>query len=83
MQSWAFIVVNPNCMLSNLVESFTITDPKCSVSIVTLSTQDNGKLSKVLSEGFKRPVLWDKYKVISNKTYNENDYIRELLDSSY
>ena len=25
----------------------------------------------------------DKYKVIPNKTYNANDYIRELLDASY
>ena len=24
-----------------------------------------------------------KYKIIPNKTYNENDYIRELLDASY
>ena len=53
------------------------------VPIVTLSTEDNAKLSKLLSEGFKRPVYWNKYKIIPNKTYNENDYIRELLDASY
>ena len=28
-------------------------------------------------------VYWNKYKVISNKIYNANDYIRELLDASY
>ena len=28
-------------------------------------------------------MYWNKYKVIPNKTYNENDYIRELLDASY
>ena len=41
------------------------------------------KLSKLLSEGFKRPVYWNKYKIIPNKTYDENDYIRESLDASY
>ena len=46
-------------------------------------TEDNTKLLKLLSEGFKRSVYWNKYKVIPNKIYNENDYIRELLDASY
>ena len=74
-----------NCVLSNLVgnSTFTITDAKFYVPIVTLSAGDNAKISKLLSEGFKRPVYWNKYKIIPNKTYDENDNIRELLDSSY
>ena len=36
-----------------------------------------------MSEGFKRPLYWNKYKVIPNRKYDENDYIRELLDASY
>ena len=28
-------------------------------------------------------VYWNKFKVIPNKIYNANDYIRELLDASY
>ena len=36
-----------------------------------------------MTEGFKRPVYWNKYKIIPNKTYDQNDNIRELLDSSY
>ena len=76
---------DPNCVQSNLVgaSNFTITDTKPYVPIVTLSTEDNTKLSKILSGGFKRPVYWNKYKIISNKTYCENDYIREFLDASY
>ena len=68
-------------MLSNLVgaSTFTITGAKLYVPIVTLSTEDNAKLSKLLSEGFKRPVYWNEYKIIPNKTYDENDYIRERL----
>ena len=73
---------NPNCVLSNLVgdSTFTITDAKLYVPIVTLSAEDNAKLSKLLREGFKRSVYWNKYIIIPN---NQNDYIRELLDSSY
>ena len=76
-----------NCVLTTSVNankaSFKITDAKLYVPVVTLSIEDNAKLAKQLSEGFKRPVYWKKYKVISNKPYNENHYIRELLDSSY
>ena len=72
-------------MLSNLGEdsTFTITDAKRYVSVVTLSAEDNAKLSKLLSERFERPVCWNKYKIIPNKSYNENNYIRESLDASY
>ena len=46
---------DPNCVLSNLVgnSTFTITDAKLYVPVVTLSTEDNAKLSKLLTEGFK------------------------------
>ena len=67
---------------------FKITDAKLYVPIVTLSAEDNGKLLKLLSEGFKRTVYWNEYKVIYNKIVeiannNEEKYIRELLDSSW
>ena len=71
--------------MTSLAENstFTITDAKPYVPAVTLSIEDNAKLTKLLSEGFKRSVYWNKYKVIPNKIYNQNNYIRELLDSSY
>ena len=64
---------------------FAITDRKLYVPIVTLSSEDNVKLSKLLNEGFKRSrsIYWDKYKIIPTKAYAANDNIRELLDSSY
>ena len=46
---------------------FKITDAKIYVLIVTLSEDDNIKLSKILSEGFKRSVYGNEYKVIDNK----------------
>ena len=68
--------------------TFKITDAKLYVPIVTLSAEDNAKLSKLLGEGFKRSIYWNKYKVIDNGVVeiadnNEEKYIRKLLDSSY
>ena len=39
---------------------FEITDAKHYVQFVTLSAEDNIKLSKLLSEGFKRTIYWNK-----------------------
>ena len=77
------------CLLTAATTAtFKITDAKLYVPIVTLSAEDNAKLSKLLSEGFKRSIYWNKYKVIDNilveiAVNNEEKYIRELLDSSY
>ena len=62
---WSWI---KNCILSSAgtTVTFKITDAKLYVPIVTLKTEDNTKLSKLLSEGFKRSIYWNKYKVIDN-----------------
>ena len=72
------------CILytSGTAATFEITDAIRYVPIVTLKTEDNPKLSKLLSEGIKSLIHWNKYKVISNKNYNTNEYIRERLDAS-
>ena len=74
-----------NCVLSNVAgnSTFTITDAKLYVPVVTLKTEDNTKLSKLLTEGFKRSVYWNEYKVIPEKRYNANDNIRILIDPSW
>ena len=78
-----------NCILSSAetAATFAITDTKLYVPVVTLKTEDNAKLSKLLNEGFKRSIYWNEYKVTPNKiveiaAINEEKYIRELLDSS-
>ena len=68
--------------------TFKITDAKLYVPVVTLSAEDSARLTKQLDDRFKRPVYWNKYKVIDNKIVeiapaNEEGPIRELLDSSY
>ena len=71
-----------NCVLTSAVvdanvnntsadsATFKITDAKLYVPIVTLSIEDNAKLSKLLGEGFKRSIYWNKYKVIDNTEVN-------------
>ena len=80
-----------NCVLTTAANAnkatFKITDAKLYVPIVTLSIEDNSKLSKLLNEGFKRPIYWNEYKVTPNKivetaAVNDEKYITELLDSS-
>ena len=74
------------CLLTAATTAtFRITNAKLYVPIVTLSIEDNSKLSKLLNERFKRPIYWNEYKVTLNKIAeiaNANDvkHIRELLD---
>ena len=76
------------CLLTAATSAtFRITDAKLYVPIVTLSIENNSKLTKLLNEGFKRPIYWNEYKVTPNKAVeiaaaNDVKYIRELLDSS-
>ena len=83
------LTVNPNANNNINKANFKITDAKLYVPIVILKTEDNVKLSKLLSEGFKRPIYWNKYKVVPNKilniaAINNREYhLRELLDSSW
>ena len=72
------------CILSSsgTAATFTITDTKLYVPVVTLKTEDNTKLSKLLSEGFTRPIYWNEYKVIPDKNYNANEYIKDQIDAS-
>ena len=53
-----------NCVLSSAAAAqnnvtFTITDTKLYVPIVTLSSKDTSHLSNLLKEGFKRSVFWN------------------------
>ena len=73
-----------NCILSSLGTAATskIIDTKFYVPTVTLKTEDNTKLSKLLNKGFKRPIYWNKYTKFLKK-FNENKYIRERIDASF
>ena len=75
---------NQNCILSTAgtAATFVKTDAKFYVPVVALKVEDNTKLSKLSSEGFKRLIYRNEYRLIPNKNYAANDYIRERLDAS-
>ena len=52
------------------------------IPVVTLKSEDNTKLSKLLSEGFKRSIYWNKYQAIL-KDHAVNKNRRERLDASF
>ena len=62
--------------------TFAITNTKLYAPFVTSKTEDNAKLSKLLNEGFKRSVYWNKYKIIL-KDYPLNEELRERLDATF
>ena len=50
-----------------MVPTFSITDTKLYVPIVTLSTEDNAKLLLQLKSGFKLTINWNEYHKLSSK----------------
>ena len=71
------------CLLTTAnTATFKITDAKLYIPIVTLAVKDNlTKLTKLLNEGFKRPIYWNECKVTPNKlvelaAVNDVKYIR-------
>ena len=68
------IIDNP---IDNQEPTFTITDTKLYVPVVTLSTQDNAKLLENLKSGFKRTINWNKYepKVTVEQGSQQSDFL--------
>ena len=71
-------------MLSNDTKgtTFTVTDIKLYVPVVTLWSQDNVNLLQELTSGFKRKINWNKYQ--SKVTIQApNPYLDYLTDPSF
>ena len=75
---------SPTCLISSATgeTKFRITETKLYVSVVTLSTQDNEKLSQQLNSGFKRTINWNKYES-NTKTFAQNRYLNDLINPSF
>ena len=79
--------MSDNCLIlagteANQVPTFTITDTKLYVPVITISTQDIVKLLKQLESGFKRTIYWNKYKSeITVQT--QNRYLDFLIDPTF
>ena len=65
---------------------FQITKSELYIPIVTLYTENNNKLSELLSKGFERTVVWNEYNSkVERVTIPQNDNIfrRTTLDVSF
>ena len=79
--NWPEICVIVATNVAVQATTFSITDRKRYVPVVTLSTQDNAKRLELLKSGFKRIMNWNKYqsKVSPQKI---NQYL-DLTDPSF
>ena len=68
--------------IANQGATFSITDTKLNVPVVTLSTKDNSKLLEQLKSGFKRTINWNKYQE-EVSTERVNQYLDYLIDPSF
>ena len=77
-ENWVIVATNA----ANQGTTFSITDTKLYVPVITLSMQDNAKLLEKLKPGFKRTIKWDKYqpKVL---TEIPNHYLDFLVDPRF
>ena len=65
---------------------FQITKCELHIPIVTLNTENNNKLSELLSKGFERAVVWNEYKSKTERVtipQNDNMFRRTTLDVSF
>ena len=62
--------------------TFTITETKLYVPVVTLSTQDNAKLLTQLKSGFKRTINWNKY-LSKPELLAQNPNLNHLVEPSF
>ena len=76
-----------NCVISNAAvnqaTTFAITGTKLYVPVVTLSTDDNGKLSQQLKSGFKRTINWNKHQSKTTTQNVSNRHLDYLIDQVF
>ena len=58
---WSSTCAIVSTNIANQGATFTITNARLYVPVVTLSTQENGKLLQELKSGFKKVINWNKY----------------------
>ena len=61
IMTWSADCVIISTNVANQNPAFTITETNLSVSVVTLSTQDNAKLLPQLKSSFKKTISWNKH----------------------
>ena len=82
MSTWSANCVIVSIDVENQIATFSITDTKLYVPVVTLSTQDNVKLLEQLKSGFKRVINWNKYSS-KPKLLAQNPNLNHLFEPSF
>ena len=68
---------------ANQGTTFAITDTRLYVPVLTLTTDDNGKLFQQLKSGFKRTINWNKYQTKTKTQSYPRRYLDYLIDPSF
>ena len=80
--TWSSTCVIVSTNIANQGATFTITDTRLYVPVVTLSTQENTKLLQQLKSGFKRVINWNKY-LSKPELLAQNPSLNHLVEPSF
>ena len=80
--TWSLTCVIASVIVANQASTFTITEAKIYVPVVTLSTQENTKFLQQLKSGFKRVINWNKY-LSKPELLGQNPNLNHLVEPSF
>ena len=80
--TWSLTCVIASVIVVNQAATFTITEAKIYVPVVTLSTQENTKFLQQLKSGFKRVINWNKY-LSKPELLGQNPNLNHLVEPSF
>ena len=80
--TWSSTCVIVSTNNANQNATFTITNTRLYVPVVTLSTQENAKLLQQLKSGFKRVINWNKY-LSKQELLAQNPNLNHLVEPSF
>ena len=80
--TWSTNCVILSTNVANQNATFSITDTKLYVPVVTLSTQDNAKLLQQLKSWFKTVINWNKY-LSKPESLAQNPSLNHIAEPSF
>ena len=80
--TWSSTCVIVSTNNTNQNATFTITNTRLYVPVVTLSTQENAKLLQQLKSGFKRVINWNKY-LSKKELLAQSPSLNHLVEPSF
>ena len=80
--TWSTNCVILSTNVANQNATFSITDTKLYVPVVTLSTQDNAKLLQQLKSWFKTVINWNKY-LSKPESLAQNPNLNHIAEPSF